>query len=122
MKTDLKNMSRKELEKLQGNIDKALDKLEVAEKKTALEAAEKAAKALGYSLGELTGAKAKRTVAIDKPAPKRKARKSSDGRGKVAPKYKHPENPEMTCAGRGRKPKWVEAHLEAGGTLEEIGV
>ena len=43
MKFDLKNMSRKELEKLKANVEKALAKLSAADKKAALVAAEKAA-------------------------------------------------------------------------------
>ena len=50
MKFDLKALTRKELEKLRGDIEKALDKIADVEKKAALAAAEKAARAYGYSL------------------------------------------------------------------------
>lgn len=39
------------------------------------------------------------------------------GRAKVAMKYQSGTN---SWSGRGRKPKWVEAHLAKGGKLEEI--
>lgn len=39
------------------------------------------------------------------------------GRAKVAMKYQSGAN---FWSGRGRKPKWVEAHLAKGGKLEEI--
>lgn len=112
MKINLKGMTRKELEKLKTDIDKQLEKVAEDEKKAALIAAEKAAKAHGYSLAELSGVKAPRKAA--KPAAKK------DGRSKVAPKYKNPENESETWTGRGRKPKWVEAYLAAGGDLENI--
>lgn len=57
MQPDLKSMSRKELEKLKANIDKALQRVANKEMKEALAAAEKAAKAHGYSLAEITGGK-----------------------------------------------------------------
>ena len=38
----------------------------------------------------------------------------------VEPKYAQPSNPELTWSGRGRTPKWVEAALASGLTLEEL--
>src|SRR5260370_34756715 len=35
-------------------------------------------------------------------------------RGAVAPKYRNPENPAETWAGRGLKPKWLAAAIKAG--------
>jgi DNA-binding protein H-NS len=37
-------------------------------------------------------------------------------------KYRNPENPAETWAGRGRPPKWVQAALEAGQTLEDLAI
>ena len=42
---------------------------------------------------------------------------TSSGKPKVAMKYQSGTN---FWSGRGRKPKWVEAHLAKGGKLEEI--
>jgi DNA-binding protein H-NS len=113
MKPSLKGMGRKDLEKLKTDIEKALARVEIEEKKAARLAAEKAAKALGYSLDELSD------VTLAK---KPRAAKTSDGRAKVAPKYRNPEDAEQTWTGRGRKPKWVEAYLAAGGTLDQIEI
>ena len=46
--------------------------------------------------------------------------KSTANRGKVAPKYRDPNNSENTWTGRGRKPKWVGELLAAGGDLQAI--
>jgi DNA-binding protein H-NS len=35
-------------------------------------------------------------------------------RGSVAPKYRNPENPTETWAGRGLKPRWLAAAIKAG--------
>jgi len=120
MKVDLKDMSRRELEKLRGNIDKALEKLAEAERRAALEAAKKAAKAHGFSLEELTGTDVKRDAPKKAGGARKKA--GTDGRAKVAPKYRNPDNPEQTWTGRGRAPKWVEAHLVAGGSKDDLAI
>jgi DNA-binding protein H-NS len=43
-------------------------------------------------------------------------------RGKVAPKYRNPENPKETWAGRGLKPRWLAAAMKAGGKLEDFQI
>jgi DNA-binding protein H-NS len=42
-------------------------------------------------------------------------------RGKVAPKYRNPRGKE-TWTGRGRKPLWVVAELEAGKKLQDLAI
>jgi DNA-binding protein H-NS len=41
-------------------------------------------------------------------------------RGAVPPKYRNPENPAETWAGRGLKPRWLAAALKSGGKLEDF--
>jgi DNA-binding protein H-NS len=41
-------------------------------------------------------------------------------RGSVAPKYRNPENPAETWAGRGLKPRWLAAAIKAGRKLEDF--
>ncbi len=41
-------------------------------------------------------------------------------RREVTPKYRNPDHPDETWAGRGRKPKWVEDKLTQGQTLEDL--
>jgi DNA-binding protein H-NS len=43
-------------------------------------------------------------------------------RGKVAPKYRNPENPSETWAGRGLKPRWLSAALKSGKKLEHFSI
>jgi DNA-binding protein H-NS len=38
----------------------------------------------------------------------------------VAPKYRSPENPSETWAGRGLKPRWLSTALKAGHKIEEF--
>lgn len=113
MKNDLKTMSRKELEELRVEIDKALVERAETERKEALEAARKAAEAYGFSLDELTGKAAKT---------KTRAAKSNDGRAKVEPKYRNPADASETWSGRGRAPKWMAEYLAAGGSKEDCAI
>ena len=41
-------------------------------------------------------------------------------RGAVAPKYRNPENPAETWAGRGLRPRWLTAALKTGKTLDDF--
>jgi DNA-binding protein H-NS len=40
--------------------------------------------------------------------------------GPVAPKYRNPENPAETWAGRGLKPRWLAAAIKGGKKLEDF--
>lgn len=104
MKTELKTMNRKELEKLKVDVEKALARIAESDKKAALAAAEKAAAAHGFSLAEITGG-----------APAAKTRKTKTGpKTASAPKYKNPADAEQTWTGKGRQPDWFKAALAAG--------
>src|SRR3984893_12689293 len=43
-------------------------------------------------------------------------------RGKVAPKYRTPENPGETWTGRGLKPRWLAAAIKSGKKLEDFAI
>src|SRR5258708_30329044 len=50
-------------------------------------------------------------------------RKSGSGfglRGPVAPKYRNPQNPEETWAGRGLTPKWLTAAIKGGKSADDF--
>jgi DNA-binding protein H-NS len=51
------------------------------------------------------------------------SRKSGSGfgvRGPVAPKYRNPQNPEETWAGRGLRPKWLTAAIKGGKSADDF--
>lgn len=101
---DLNTLSLPELKQLQKDLAKAIDNFESRKKAEAVAALEAQAKELGFSLADLASAAKGKT------------------RGAGAPKYRHPENPDLTWTGRGRKPKWVEAHIAAGKDIEELEI
>ena len=51
----------------------------------------------------------------------RKRRRRQAG-SKLPPKYRDPEDPGNTWAGRGKRPRWLEAKLEAGARLEDFRI
>ena len=102
MSINLKEMSRKELVKLQRDIEKALERLKKQDMKAAKAAAEKAAAAHGFSLSELAGNAG--------PTPKAKAKAKKAGK----PKYKNPADASQTWTGKGRQPDWYKAAMAAG--------
>lgn len=54
-------------------------------------------------------------------SPKRvKTKRVVKPRGKVPPKYRHPENPELVWSGRGNRPNWVKEALAANLTLDDL--
>lgn len=105
---ELKTMTRKELEKLRKEVDKTLTKLEKAERARALEAADKAARAHGFSLADLTGGKS--------------VRGGSAAKAKTAAKYRNPSNANESWSGRGRQPQWFKEALAAGQTPDQLEI
>lgn len=102
LEIDLNSFSLKELKDLQGQVSRAIGSFEDRRKRQAVAELEEAAKRLGFSLSELTGAVAGRK------------------RGSAPPKYANPADPSQTWTGRGRKPKWMEAALRAGKSPDDL--
>ncbi|GGE22160.1 trans-acting regulatory protein hvrA [Primorskyibacter flagellatus] len=98
---DLNALSLEDLKKLRKDVDSAIKNFEERKKKSALAELEAKAAELGFSLSELAGA---------------------GGRGRKVnpPKYRHPENPEMTWSGRGRQPDWYKEIVGAGTDPEDL--
>lgn len=104
MPLDLNAMSLSELRQLQKDVDKAIQSFEGRKKAEARAALEAKAKEFGFSLADLAGGAG--------------GRKRTPG---VA-KYRHPENPEVTWTGRGRKPKWIVDHISMGKPIEDLEI
>src|ERR1700745_115524 len=100
---NLKSMSIDALVGLRGKIDAVLS-TKVADERRSLES-----ELVKLSRVEMGGGRSK----------------AAFGRGvggKAAPKYRNPENPSETWAGRGLKPRWLAAALKTGRKLEEFSI
>lgn len=105
MSINLENLSPQELSDLVKQAEQQQKKLhrerrnEVKKKLIAMAQAE------GYTIDELFGTGAK---------------KASDKRGTVAPKYRNPANPAQTWSGRGKRPHWFKDALSQGKSENDL--
>lgn len=118
MSIDLSTLSPRELgnlittaKKRQAQLSKRAPLAQVRSKLTRL------AKAEGYTIEELfgTASAARPGAGSGKSAPRAGRRL-----GKVAPKYRNPENPKETWTGRGKQPRWLAAYTARGRDLGEF--
>lgn len=104
MKLDVNSLSLKELKDLQSQVAKAISGYEDRRKREALAELEEKAKAMGFSLAELTGTSAGRK------------------RSPSVAKYANPANKADTWSGRGRKPRWFSEALAKGKKPEDMAI
>ena len=99
---NLSNLSVDELEALKGSIDGVIELKQNEELMAIRNKLDELIDNSPYTLEEILAAK--------------KVRKS------VAPKYQNPNDASQTWTGRGRRPRWVEEHMAAGGTLSSVAI
>ena len=104
VKIDLNALSLKELKELQSAVNKAVNGFEDRKRKEALSQVEEAARALGFTLSELTGSAVPRK------------------RSPAVPKFANPADTSETWSGRGRKPRWFVAALKSGKKPEQMAI
>ncbi len=104
MNIDLNSLNLKELKELQTAVNKAVSGFDDRKRKAALSQVEEAARALGFTLSELTG-----TAVPRKRSP-------------AVPKFANPADTSETWSGRGRKPRWFVAALKNGKTPEQMAI
>ena len=123
MSIDLNGLSAKELDSLIAQAKKRRTTL--AKRKPIADVRRKLtqlARAEGYTVAELFGGAAPAPSNGKKGTAAKTARKSTKGYklGTVAPKYRNPQNPADTWAGRGQQPKWMATQIAAGRKLEDF--
>ncbi|MBU3693821.1 MAG: H-NS histone family protein [Rhodocyclaceae bacterium] len=101
---DLSRLSVAELNEMQAEIAREITRRRKSEADSLVSEFRKRAAEIGLSVEDLvTG-------------------KTSQKRGKVAIKYRHPQDANLTWTGRGKRPRWVEAWIGGGGSLEQITI
>jgi DNA-binding protein H-NS len=104
MTSDLKSMSRKDLEKLLDDVKKALAGAAERDRREARRAAEKAASEYGFSLSEIT----------DEGGSGSRRGRGGAARTKSTPQFANPADASQTWTGKGRQPNWYRAEIEKG--------
>jgi DNA-binding protein H-NS len=99
---DLSKLSVEELEMLVHDAQAEIAARKEAERQRVLQQVRELAASIGMSVEEL--------LKLQK----------SQGTGTAEAKYRHPENPELTWSGRGKRPQWVVDALASGMTLEDL--
>ncbi len=102
----LEKMTVKELEALEIELQDAIAARKLAEKAEVKEKLAALAEKSGFSVDELFG------------KPRRNG--ASGTKGKVAPKYRNPQNPAETWTGRGRMPLWIKTLTDKGAKREKF--
>jgi DNA-binding protein H-NS len=102
---DISTFTVAQLRDLQQQIPAEIKRREAQEKVNVLNELRALAKTHGYAIEDLLG----KEVKVKTPTG-----------NKVKVKYRHPENVELEWTGRGRKPKWVEAWVANGSSLDSL--
>lgn len=118
MAINLEGLSAKELAAVIAAAKKRKTKL--AKRKPVTVVRKKVAallKAEGYTVAELFGSG---SGGGSSGGAKPRASKPRKALGKVAPKYRNPDNPNETWTGRGKPKAWLQAKLDGGAKLEDF--
>lgn len=97
---DISNLSVAELEALRGSIENVMVGRKQSELANLRKTFEEMAEEAGFTLEEVMEA-------------------TTGKKRVVAAKYQNPADPAQTWSGRGRKPRWVEELIIAGGDLND---
>ena len=103
MDLNLDDMNMEDLKRLRADVDEAISTSEDRRRAAALAAAQEVARQHGLELSDLM-----------------KGSKSKKAATSIAPKYMNPADNSQTWTGRGRKPRWVEEALAAGGSIDDF--
>lgn len=109
MAINLENLSARELEEL---ISAAAEQKKKIQRQHLSEVRNKViafAREQGYTIDELFGEGVR-------------AKPSKNAGRPVAPKYRNPADPGQTWTGRGKRPRWVQAAIDAGQSLESLSI
>ncbi|GIX35901.1 MAG: DNA-binding protein [Lysobacteraceae bacterium] len=106
MSVNLENLSPRELDELIAAAAKQKQKARLKHRQEVRRKLEAMAREEGFTIEELFGSTGGRRGKVSK----------------VAPKYRNPADPSQTWTGRGKRPLWVQAHLDAGGSLEALRI
>lgn len=98
-------LSLKDLTDLEARVKKAIAAAQVREKEEFRNEVAALAARRGISVSEVFGS----------------TRGAKPG-GKVAVKYRNPDNPSDTWTGRGRQPKWLAAALKKGAKIADFAL
>ena len=108
-KIDLEKLSLQELQQLSRDVENKISEKKMEEQKRVYEEMRALAASIGMTVDEIVEGQT------------RKGRRMGP-RTPVRAKYRNPDNPMQTWSGRGKKPGWIQAWLDAGKDLGELEI
>jgi DNA-binding protein H-NS len=106
MFNELENLSEAELANMIANAQRALKERQSSKRREVVAKIREMAASIGVTVEINEG---------EKPATGKRG-------GKVAPKYRNPNDPEQTWTGRGMKPRWLQALMDQGHDPSEFQI
>lgn len=124
MSTNYASWSVAKLKREKSKIEKLIQQAEVRDKKKAIADLVATARKNGFELNELldSGSATPRKKTASKATAKKRGAKKGVKRGKVPPKYRNPDNKTETWTGRGKRPRWVQAWVDAGNSIDDVAI
>lgn len=124
---DLSQLSEQELRDLSSSIERELAGRREQKRRELIASIRSQAQALGVAPEELAAELARKprrgaAGAAEHGAADGRTNGAADGRSKVKPKYRNPNDPTQTWAGRGVKPRWMQALLAQGASMEDFRI
>lgn len=120
---DLSALSLSDLNKLQTQVSREIERRTNTAKRDLMKKIKKLAEEEGVSLEDVL----KEAGVSDKPVrtrgpgkKKTAAAKKAAGKSKLPPKYRHPQDASIGWSGHGRRPQWVLDWLAAGKPLDDL--
>ena len=108
---DLRSLSEADLTTLAKHVEQELASRRDTKRLEFFASIRKQAEALGVAPEEVAAELARKGT-----------RPVADRRSTVAPKYRNPMNPSETWAGRGVKPRWMQALLAQGKSMDDFRI
>lgn len=101
---NLSSYSRQDLIKLQRQVERELESRRRLDQRSARQEVRQIAEKYGLNVSDLVGGSGRRPSVVARS-------------GTI---YQHPDDPSLSWAGRGRKPKWVKEWEDAGHSLDQL--
>ncbi|MCL2657977.1 MAG: H-NS histone family protein [Betaproteobacteria bacterium] len=120
---DLSKLNLTELKRLQKRVETEIERRANVTRKDVLKKVQKMAAEAGISLNDLIGTEpAKKAPKRGRPVGSRNGRNVAVRKTAGIARYKNPENEQQTWTGKGRKPLWAQAWIDAGKPLSELEI
>ncbi len=125
MATSYAKWALADLEREKKRIEKAIESKQGREKDSVMKKIAAIASKSGFDLDELFDGGSSGAAAAPR-GKKRASKKVGTGRAssakgsKVPPKFRNPDDPEQTWAGRGRQPRWYAENIAKGRKPEDM--